>query len=55
MAVVGASVVGAIGGSILLATRDSGTTETTRGVTATVPVPGHPGPVAAGPGTLWLP
>ena len=32
----------------------SGTTETTRGVTATVPVPGHPGAVAAGPGALWV-
>jgi hypothetical protein len=54
MAIIAVTVVGAIAGSVLLATRYSGATETTRGVTASVPVPGHPGPVAAGPGTLWV-
>ena len=50
-----ASVVAALAGSVLLATRDSGeTTTTTRGITATLPVPGHPGSIAAGPDALWV-
>jgi hypothetical protein len=52
--VVAASAVAAIAGSVLLATRDSGERVTTRGVTATLSVPGHPGSVAAGPDALWV-
>jgi virginiamycin B lyase len=48
------SVVAASVGSALLATRDSGEQVTTRGVAATLRVPGHPGWVAAGPDALWL-
>ena len=43
MAVIAVSVVGAVAGSVLLVTRYSGATETTRGVTATLRVPGTPG------------
>lgn len=49
-----ASVVAAIAGSVLLATRDSGEKVTTRGIAATIRVPGHPGWVAAGPDALWV-
>ena len=48
IAIVAASVVAALAGSVLLATRDSGEKATTRGITATLPVPGHPGSVAVG-------
>ena len=48
------SVLAAIVGSVLLATRDSSGKTTTRGVTATLRVPGHPGSVAAGPDALWV-
>ena len=54
MAVIAVSVVGAVAGSVLLVTRYSGATETTRGVTATVPLPGHPGAIAAGADALWV-
>ena len=54
LAVVVASVVAAIVGSVLLATHHSGEQVTTRGVTATLRVPGHPGWVAAGRDALWL-
>jgi DNA-binding beta-propeller fold protein YncE len=54
LAVVVASVVAAIVGSVLLATYHSGEKVTTRGVTATLHVPGHPGWVAAGSDALWL-
>ena len=54
ISVITGSVVAALAGSLLLATHDSGETVTTRGVTATLRVPGHPGPVAAGPDTLWV-
>ena len=54
IAVIAASVVAAIAGSVLLATRDSGEKATTRGITATLPVPGHPGSVVAGPDALWV-
>jgi virginiamycin B lyase len=54
LAVVIASVVAAIVGSVLLATRDSRGRATTRGITATLRVPGHPGWVAAGRDALWL-
>ncbi len=54
IAVLVVSVVAAVVGSVLLATRDSGETVTTRGVAATIRVPGHPGWVAAGRGALWL-
>jgi len=54
LAVVVASVVAAAVGSALLATRDSGEKATTRGITATLRVPGHPGSVAAGADVLWV-
>ena len=54
LAIVLASVVAATVGSILLATHHSGENVTTRGVTATLRVPGHPGWVAAGRDALWL-
>jgi YVTN family beta-propeller protein len=54
LTVVVASVVAAIGGSVLLVTHRSIEAETTRGVTATLHVPGHPGWVAAGRDALWL-
>ncbi len=47
-------MIAAIAGSILLATHHSREKVTTRGVTATLRVPGHPGWVAAGPNALWL-
>ena len=52
--VVAASIVAAIAGSVLLATRDFGAKVTTRGVTATLRVPGHPGAIVAGPDALWV-
>ena len=48
LAVVAASIVAAIVGTVLLATHHSGDGVTTRGVTATLHVPGHPGWVAVG-------
>lgn len=54
IAVIVASVVAAIVGSVLLAMRDSGEKATTLGVTATLPVPGHPGAVIASPDALWV-
>jgi hypothetical protein len=54
LGVVVASVLAAIVGSVLLATYHSGEKVTTRGVTATLRLPGHPGWVAAGPDALWL-
>ena len=42
IAIIAASVVAALAGSVLLATRDSGEKATTRGITATLPVPGTP-------------
>jgi len=53
-AVVVASVVAAIVGSLVLVTHHSGETVTTRGVTATLHIAGHPGWVAAGRDALWL-
>ena len=47
-------MVAAVVGSALLAMRDSGEKTTTLGVTATLPVPGHPGAVIAGPDALWV-
>jgi YVTN family beta-propeller protein len=52
--VVVASLSAAIGGSALLVTHRSTEQVTTRGVTATLRVPGHPGWVAAGRDALWL-
>ena len=52
--VITASLAAAVVGSILLAMRDSGEKTTTLGVTATLPVPGHPGAVIAGPDLLWV-
>jgi len=54
LTVVVASVIAAIGGSVLLITHRSSEQVTTRGVTATLRVPGHPGSVAAGRNALWL-
>jgi hypothetical protein len=54
LAVVVASVVAATVGSVLLATHHSGENVTTRGVTATLRVPGHPGWLAAGRDVLWV-
>jgi len=54
IAVIAASVAAALAGSVLLATRDSGVKATTRGITATLSVPGHPGSVAAGGDALWV-
>ena len=54
IAVIVASVVAAIVGSSLLATRDSGEKVTTRGITATLRVPSHPGWLTAGRDALWL-
>ena len=53
-AVVLVSVAAAVAGSILLATHNSSAKVTTRGVTATLRTPGHPGWVAAGDDALWL-
>jgi YVTN family beta-propeller protein len=53
--VIAASVVAAIAGTALLATRCGGESVTTRGVTATENVPvGHPGALAVGEGALWF-
>src|SRR6476659_9855184 len=54
IAVIVASLVAAIIGSVLLATRDSGVKATTLGVTATLQVTGHPGAVTAGPDAVWV-
>ena len=54
LAIVLASVVAATVGSVLLATHHSGENVTTRGVTATLRVPGHPRWLAAGRDALWL-
>ena len=52
--VITASVAAAVVGSVLLVMRDSGKKTTTLGVTATLPVPGHPGAVIAGSDALWV-
>ena len=54
LVVVAVSLVAAAVGSVLLTTQGAGSAVTTRGVTATLRVPGHPGPVAAGPDALWV-
>ncbi len=54
LVVVVVSVVVAVIGSVVLATRGSGSAVTTRGVTATLRVPDYPGSVAAGPDALWV-
>ncbi len=54
LVVVVVSLAAAVIGSVLLATRGSGSDVTTRGVTATLRVPDHPGSVAAGRDALWL-
>jgi YVTN family beta-propeller protein len=54
IAVIVASLLAATVGSVLLAGRDSSESTTTRGVTATLQIPGHPGWLAAGPDSLWL-
>ena len=54
LTVVVASVVVAIGGSVWLITQRSSENVTTRGVAATLRVPGHPGWVAAGRNALWV-
>jgi virginiamycin B lyase len=52
--VIGLSVIGATLGSVALALRGSGEDATTRGVSAILRVPGHPGWLAAGTDALWL-
>jgi len=52
--IIAGSIVAAIAGSVLLASRDRGERVTTRGVTATLRVPGHPGSIAAGPDAVWV-
>ncbi len=54
IAVIAASCLAAIAGVTLLATRHSSDHVTTRGVTATEIVPGHPGSLAAGEEALWF-
>ncbi len=54
VSVVAASVIAAVVGSVLLVLHESGESTTTTGVVATLPVPGHPGPVVASSDTLWL-
>ena len=54
IAIVLASVVVAVVGSVLLVTRDSAEEVTTRGVTATLQVASHPGWIVAGQDALWL-
>ena len=54
LTVVVASAVAAVGGSVFLITHRSSEKVTTRGVTATLRIPGHPGWVAAGRNALWL-
>jgi YVTN family beta-propeller protein len=54
LVVVVVSVAAAVVGSVVLATQGSGSAVTTRGVTATLRVPDHPGSVAAGRDALWL-
>jgi streptogramin lyase len=54
IAIVVVSVVFALAGSVLLAIRGSSETTTTRGVAATLQVPGHPGAVIAGADALWV-
>lgn len=54
LAVVVVSVAAAAAGSVLLATHDSAAKVTTRGVTATLRAPRHPGGVAAGDDALWV-
>lgn len=53
-AVVVASVVVAAAGSVLLATGGHGERATTRGLTATLHLPGHPDFAVAGPNGLWV-
>jgi virginiamycin B lyase len=52
--VVAVSVAAAIGGSLVLATHHLGERTTTLGVSATLPVSGHPGWVAADSDALWI-
>ena len=54
LVVIAASVVVAIAGAALLATRHTGNGATTRGVTATKSLAEHPGAVAAGEDALWV-
>jgi streptogramin lyase len=54
IAVVVVSVVVAVAGSVLLATRDFSARATTLGVTATLHVPGHPRAVIAGADAVWV-
>lgn len=54
LTVVVVSVIAAAAGSVVLATHGSRERATTRGITAILRVPGHPGAVAAGQGVLWV-
>src|SRR4051794_2372328 len=51
--VIVGTAVAAVAGSVLLATRDIRENVTTRGITATLPLP-HPGWVAVGPDAVWV-
>ena len=54
LVVVVVSAAAAAAGSVLLLTHHSTAKVTTRGVTATLRAPGHPGWVAAGEDALWV-
>ena len=54
LSVVVVSVIAAVVGSVVLATHGSPEMTTTRGITAVLRVPGHPGAVAAAEGVLWV-
>jgi streptogramin lyase len=54
IAVVSVSLLGAVVGSAVLATRGAGESVTRDGVTATLQVPGHPGWLVAGSDALWI-
>lgn len=54
LVVILVSFIAAAVGSVVLATRDPGDRATTRGITATLRVPGHPGALVAGRDVLWV-
>jgi streptogramin lyase len=53
-AIVVVSLAGAVAGSVLIATATPGRPATTRGLTATLRLPGRPNFAVAGPGALWV-
>jgi streptogramin lyase len=54
LAVVVASIIAAVVGSVVLATHRLGDNATTRGVYETLHLPGHPGWLAASPDAVWV-